>query len=385
MKIAIYSNPPYSTSGYGQQTAQIATKLQQDGHDVIVVPNCGALTSLSWNGIEVMVEGLGPHSLDSAPEDIKDHIGNEGLCIVLLDMWPLLATNAFNDIPLICWTPVDHDPCPPMVAEYVSKPNRMVLAMSKFGQKALKNAGVEDVGYIPLTVDTKIFYDHGKSNRSRFNLPEDSFVVATNAANRGHNPIRKGFGEMADAMKAFMDQRDDVYWMIHTDYKGVQNGVNIPRLLQAVGADKSRIMYPTPSSYRRGMSQDYLASLYSCSDCILALSYGEGFGIPSGIEAPACGCPAIVTDYTSQSEFITPYGRGIECQRYWDEPQRSWYGIANIKHAVSCLNDLYIMTKSDQVDRSKIRQSVLGYDTDKVYESLWRPYLEIAHNKLVAR
>jgi glycosyltransferase involved in cell wall biosynthesis len=385
MKIAIYSNPPYTTSGYGQQTALIAKQFQHDGHDVLVVPNCGAMTSLSWQGIEVAVEGIAQQSLDAAPEDAASHIGDDGFCLILMDMWPLQVADAFKDIPLVCWTPVDHDPCPPLVAQYLKKPNRIPLAMSRFGQKALTKAGIEDVTFIPLTVDTTIFYDQGKSNRPRFNLPEDAFVVVTNAANRGNNPIRKGFGEMADVMKLFMDERQDVIWMIHTEYRGIQNGVNLPRLIEAVGIDKKRVLYPSPQSYRKGMSPDYLASLYSCSDCILALSYGEGFGIPSGIEAPACGCPAIVTDFTSQSEFITPYGRTVEYQRYWDEPQQSWYGIANIKHAKSCINDLYYLTKSGNVDRTKVRAATLEYDTKTVYNSYWKPFLKSVRDKLISK
>lgn len=382
MKIAIFSNPPYATSGYGQQTALLSTQLLQDGHDVIIVPNCGAMTSLNWNGIDVRTEGVAHQSLDAAPEDIIEFIGKEGVCIVLFDMWPLMLANAFTDIPLICWTPVDHDPCPPLVADYVKLPKRIAVAMSKFGQNRLKEQGV-DADYIPLAVDTSVFKDLGKENRSHFQLKDDAFVVVTNAANRGNSPIRKGFGEMADAMKIFMDKREDVVWMIHTEYRGTQNGVNIPKLLEAVGIDKKRVSYPSPASYRRGLPPEHLASLYSCSDCILALSYGEGFGIPSSIEAPACGCPAIVTDFTAQSEFVTPYGRAIKCQRYWDEPQKSWYGIANIEHAVSSLDDMYMMTKSGLIDRNKVREAVLEYDVAKVYNDLWKPMLEKAHKLLI--
>lgn len=383
MKIAIYSNPPYSTSGYGQQTFLTARKFIEDGHDVVVTPNCGALTNISFEGINVLPEGVASFSFDAAPEDILHHIQQDGYAIILMDMWPLNNCNGFDQFRSICWTPVDHDPCPPPVVEYLKRPNKLPVAMTQFGQELLHKAGFKDVNYIPLSVDTRLFRDLGMGERTKLNVPQDAYLVVTNAANRGHSPIRKGFGEMADVMKRFMDDRPDVYWFIHTEYRGYQNGVNLPRLLTAAGVDTSRVMYPEPRLYRLGMPPEYLAAMYSSANCILALSMGEGFGIPSSIEAPACGCPAVVTNFTCQPEFITPYGKLVKAQRFWDEPQQSWFGVANIEHGYQCMQELYEETKAGQVERGIISSSVQKFDTNFVYQNYWKSLLNSleAHDK----
>lgn len=384
MKISIYSNPPYVTSGYGQQMAHLIPKIAQDGHDLVVQPSSGNLLKLVWQGVTILPEGLVAHSKDVATNNIRKFHGRDlGFCLLLYDLWPL-NTDDWKGINLACWTPVDHDPCPPKVAEFLLKGKHYTIAMSEFGHQRLKDAGVpkDELTYIPHAIDTTVFNDKGKSHRKKLGLPEDAFIVLTNAANRGYTPIRKGFGEMADAMALFMKDREDVYWILHTEVFGTQHGVNIYRLLSVSGVDMKRVVFPDPSQYHEGFSTDTLAKTYSASDCTLALSMGEGFGIPSSIESPACGTPAIVSDYTAQSEFITKHGKLVKVQRNWDEYQQAWFCVANIEHAYQCLQELYEETKAGKVDRQAISQEISKYDIKEVYERHWKPLIQTMGERL---
>jgi glycosyltransferase involved in cell wall biosynthesis len=53
------------------------------------------------------------------------------------------------------------------------------------------------------------------------------------------------------------------------------------------------------------MSAERLVELYQTSDCFVLPTHGEGWGMPI-LEAMACGVPAIATDWSGQTTFLTP-------------------------------------------------------------------------------
>ena len=297
--------------------------------------------------------------------------------VVLFDLWGLLNAPDFHKMNLACWTPVDHAPVPPLVYQFLSDGKHHAIAMSRFGEEMLLDAGQprEELTYIPHAFDMQTFRDVGMSARQRLGIPESEFVVSTVAANRGKQPCRKGFGEMADAMALFMKDRPDVSWYIHTEPLGLADGVNLPRLLAYAGVDRSRVRYPHPSQLRNGMPDEALADLYSSSNAHLLLSMGEGVGCPV-IESQACGVPNVVTDATAQRELIGPHGKRIRAQRSWDEYQSSWFFIANVDQAYTALQELYEETKAGAVDRKAVAASVQEYDADLVYQTKWKPLIE---------
>ena len=229
--------------------------------------------------------------------------------------------------------------------------------------------------YIPHGIDLSIFNDRGKGAKSAMGIPEDAFLVVTNAANRGRIPIRKAFGEMADAMSEFMRKCPDVYWMIHTEPNGHSEGVNIPRLIAHLGIDPQRVRYPHPVHFRNGIPQDAIAQMYSAADVQLLTSMGEGFGIPA-VEGQACGTPVIVSDFSAQSELVGAHGKKVPVQRVWDEYQASFFGIPNVAAISAALDEVYEETKGGRVDRGAVAASMEQYDQKKLYESSWKPLIK---------
>jgi len=379
-RIAWYSNACHVPSGYGMQTAQVVHQMAKDNHEVAVVANHGAQVMMQCaHNHPILPEGLMRYSVDVAGENIKSWIGDQpGFGVVLFDLWPLAGIDAMKELNLACWTPVDHAPLPPLVGRFLSEGGHHAIAMSRFGEQELLKAGVprEEVTYIPHGIDLTVFNDRGKGARSAMGIPEDAFLVVTNAANRGRIPIRKAFGEMADAMATFMRDRPDVYWMIHTEPQGLSEGVNLPRLMQATGVDSQRVRYPHPIQFRNGIPQDAIASLFSAADCHLLTSMGEGFGIPVA-EAAACGTLSVVSDFSAQPELLTVHGKKVPVQRVWDEFQGSFFAIPNVAAIVTSLQEVYEETKAGKVDRGAVAAEMKRYDQTALYNASWKPLIEM--------
>ena len=379
-RIAWYSNACHIPSGYGMQTAQVVHQMVRDGHEVAISANHGAAVMMNCaHGHPIFPEGLIRYSLDAAPENIKGWVGDQpGFGVVLFDLWPLNGVDGFNELNLACWTPVDHDPVPPMVAKFAADGKHHVIAMSRFGEDRLLKAGIprEELTYIPHGIDTALFSDKGKGARQAMGIPEDAFLVVTNAANRGRIPVRKAFGEMADAMATFMRERPDVYWMIHTEPQGHSEGVNLPRLMAHLGVDQQRVRYPHPAHFRNGIPQEAIAAMFSAADVQLLASMGEGFGIPA-VEGQACGTPVIVTDFSAQSELVGPHGKKVIFQRVWDEFQQSFFAIPNVPAIVTALQEVYEETKGGGVDRGAVSAAMKQYDQTLLYQQDWKPLIEL--------
>ena len=379
-RIAWYSNSCHVFSGYGCQTAQVVHQMAKDGHEVAISANHGASVMMNCaHGHPIFPEGLMRYSIDAAPDNMKAWVGDQpGFGVVLFDLWPLNGVQGFNDLNLACWTPVDHSPAPPAVVQFLKGGGHHAIAMSRFGEEMLANAGIkpEDMTYIPHGIDLTIFNDRGKGARQPMGIPEDAFLVVTNAANRGRIPVRKAFGEMADAMSKFMKDRPDVYWMIHTEPNGHSEGVNIPRLVAHLGIDQQRVRYPHPVHFRNGIPQDAIAQMYSAADVQLLTSMGEGFGIPA-VESQACGTPVIVSDFSAQPELIGVHGKAVPVQRVWDEYQASFFGIPNVAATAAALQEVYEETKAGKVDRAAVSAEMWRYDQTKLYEASWKPLIEM--------
>jgi len=378
-RIAWYSNACHIPSGYGMQTAQVVHQMVADGHEVAISANHGAAVMMNCaHGHPIFPEGLMRYSIDAAPDNMKGWVGDQpGFGVTLFDLWPLNDVKGFHDQNLACWVPIDHDPAPPGVIKFLKDGGHHAIAMSRFGHKMLADAGIapENMTYIPHGIDLSIFNDKGKDARKAMGIPDDAFLVVTNAANRGRIPIRKAFGEMADAMSEFMRARPDVYWMIHTEPNGHSEGVNLPRLVAHLGIDPQRVRYPHPVHFRNGIPQDAIAAMYSAADVQLLTSMGEGFGIPA-IESQACGTPVIVSDFSAQSELVGPHGYKVPVQRVWDEYQASFFAIPNVAAITEALVASYEETKGGRVDRGAVVASMIRYDQFKLYEASWKPLIK---------
>lgn len=378
MKIAWHSNAPWCSTGYGEQTAQACTRIKADGHDVAIVSNYGLSgRSLNWNGMKVYPGGMDAWSNDTNAAHAMDFFGDgPGWFITLFDVWAL-KNPMLQRMNVASWVPIDHSPVPQMVSGFFHQYGAVPLAMSRFGEQELVNAGLKPI-YIPHGIDTNVFKPtpliNGRPSREVLGLPESAFVVGMVANNKGKSPSRKAFDQNFLAFSAFRQQHADAVLYVHAEATGIADGINLHRLAAACGIPEESIFFADQYAYRQGLPANVLAGLYSSFDVFLSASRGEGFGIPV-IEAQACGVPAIVTDWTAQPELLGA-GWAVDYRREWDEDQGTWWALPMPEHIIASLEEAYSSDSKRRVEMARgARAKALTYDADRVFKTFWRPAL----------
>jgi len=382
--IMVASNAPWTSTGYGQQCAQLITRLQGDGHKCAVAVNYGLEgTTSAWNGIPLFPRGFALHSEDVVPAYVQawahQNPGLDPLLITLYDVW-VFKGEPWDHVPQIApWVPIDHYPVPPAVMAFLSKPNVTPIAMSQFGQQAILDAGIKDCLYVPHAIDTKVFRptrtfstpQGTMTGREFMGIDDDRFVVGMVSANKGAVPNRKSFPESFQAFARFAQTRPDAALYVHTESRPSMGGIDLLALAQACGIREDQIKFPDPFVLRMGVPNEVMAAIYTSIDVLLQPSMGEGFGIPL-VEAQACGTPAIVSDATAQPELLG-VGWLVEGQPWWDPMQSSWLHQPFVDSIVGALEDAHSRPR----ERSeKAIEFAAQYDADLVFDASWRPTIK---------
>ena len=385
MRIGFTTNAPWSPTGYGVQASELVPKLVADGHNVALMANYGlAGTTLNWNGVTVFGQGMDAYSNDLTPAQIAFWLSQQpsepGIGLSLYDVW-VYKSPQWDEIPMASWTPVDHKGVPDEVKAWFDRrgKGKWAIAMSQFGERELLEAGVDRdrLFYAPHSFNSQIFRPTTSAMRKDLNVPDDAHLTIINSANKGVTPIRKCWPEMLLAWSNFAKSHSDAYLLIWTEMFGLANGVNIERVLKAVGAPIDRVRFVPQFEYRQGLNQEVVANAYSASDVLLMTSRGEGFGVPA-IEAQACGIPVILTDWTAQTELV---GSGwlVDGQEEWDPLQGGWWKVPDVKKIEDALVQSYEL-KSNKENKDKEKEKAIdfaaNYATEKVYSKYWRPILK---------
>lgn len=378
----VYSNAPFTPTGYGVQTAQLVERMIKDRHEVAIHANYGIQGGeTTWRNIRIYPAGASPYSDDILAAHAEHWSRDSDLpniVIILFDVWALKNPGLLRIPKIAAWAPIDHQPAPPEVTLWLKRPNVMPVAMSKFGSQMMEAEGLEHL-YVPHAVEkvfkptTSIMDASGEliTGRDIMGIGEDRFVVMMNAANKGKTPPRKCFGENLLAFAMFAKTHPDAILYMHCDESDSSGGVDLRMLIKACGISEDQIRFVDQYAYRMNLPQPAMAAIYSAADVLLATSAGEGFGVPV-IEAQACGTRVIVSNATAQPELVGD-GWTISVQPLWDAFQHSWFFTPRIGEIVQALEEAYAR------DRGPSQQAIdfaREYDADLVYEKHWRPALE---------
>jgi glycosyltransferase involved in cell wall biosynthesis len=382
--ISWYSNSLNQPTGYGTQSKQVIQRLVADGHKIAMLSNYGG------EGVNSTIEtgsGLIPHYSRGMTQYSTDvmHVHHAhwkaenpdlpAFMLTLYDVW-VFDQPALDSIPIASWVPIDHQPAPERVLNWLKKPNVTPIAMSVFGKTMIEQAGIESE-YIPHAIDTNLFkptemLPEGISGEE-FIGGKDKFVVGMNFANKAGGFIhRKAVSENILAFAIFAQKHDDVILYLHTDPFGKQSGFNLLQILAASGVPAEKVKLVDPIQYSYGISQETLAAIYSAWDVGLFTSYGEGFGVPQ-IEAQACGVPIITSNFAASTELASKDSFLVNGQPFWDAGQGCWFNIPNVQGIVDALEQAYQRGKKEFPDTVAFAQA---YDADKVYEESWKPLIK---------
>ena len=370
-QILFYSNAPWAATGYGQQTAQICQRLKQEGNNVAIHANYGLEgSSTVWNGFTVYPKGNSVYSDDVIVAHYLHWAHREPerkrLLMTLYDVWVFKSKALETVEQIVSWVPIDHTPCPPDVLAWCNRPNVVPVAMSLYGQKMLHQAGV-DALYAPHGIEP--VFKPTPGGRKILEISEDRFVVMMTAANKGASPPRKAFAENILAFGVFCKKHPEALLYLHTEKHGV-HGINLVDLLKACGVPEANYQFVDQYAYQMGISQEVLASFYTMADVLLAVSMGEGFGIPV-VEAQACGTRVITSDQTAQPELV---GDGWLCrtQPFWDHAQRAFFHTPITESILECLELAWAAprtTSQDALNHAK------QYQADEVFNTHWKPIM----------
>jgi len=139
VRIGFTTNAPWSPTGYGVQATELTPKLVADGHKVALMANYGlAGTTLDWNGIPVMGQGMDAYSNDLTPAQIAFWLSQQpeepGIGLSLYDVW-VYKSPQWDEIPMASWTPIDHSVVPDEVKAWFARrgKGKWAIAMSRFG------------------------------------------------------------------------------------------------------------------------------------------------------------------------------------------------------------------------------------------------------------
>lgn len=378
MRIAWYSNSPEANTGYGTQTRMMLPRLRADGHDVCVLGLWGHDSGVrAWDTphgpVPLWPKGAMHYGLDVVDAQARAWLGDVGGWVVtLFDVWVL--RNVWAGLQVASWTPVDHDPVPPAVARWAAA--HPTIAMSRFGRRALADAGV-DATYIPHALE-RSWAPTPSDFRERLGVDDRAFVVMVNAANiQAPHVDRKAWQQNLRAFAIFARSHPDAVIYMHTDPTR-PDGFPIAAFCDFLGLPESQTRITDLLGYRAGLiDQRVMAEAYTAADVLLACSMGEGFGLPVA-EAMACGTPAIVTDFSAQPEIVGDTGWLVGCEPFYDIMQRSDYAIPSIPSIVEALEGAYAERGTARArERSAAAEARVRaeYDADTVYAERWRPYL----------
>ena len=379
--VSVFSNSPGQPTGYGQATDALVKLLKRQGANVASLSNYGheginTIYNTEYGEIPIYARGSEAYSNDVAPAHHKHwkalNDKQPDLMITLYDVW-VLSGKAYDNIPIASWTPIDHNPVPPGVLQWLKKENVTPLAMSKFGLDQINKAGVEGY-YIPHSIDTKVFKPTDKildqPVQEFMGFEDDRFVVGMNAANKASGIIhRKAFGENMMAFAMLCRKYPDAILYIHTDASS-PHGWNLMALGQMLGIPKDNMAFPDPLAYRYGMSQEMLAGIYSSFDVLLATSYGEGFGVPT-VECQAVGVPVVVSNFAASPELVGD-GWVVSGQPLYDPAQHSFFTIPSVPEIFAALEEAY---KRGKGKSDKAIEFASAFDHEKVWKENWMPVL----------
>src|ERR1035437_4736698 len=387
--LLFHGNAPWAGTGYGQQAGINGMRIAKLGYNVAFSAFFGLKGSRHvWPAPDGTVFPVYPGGVDAHGNDVLGghakhwFAGRGGIVLALTDPWVLHPDIAMR-LPLVMWSPVDHDPLIPGTDKWFKKTGAIPVAMSKFGKRVLEEAGHENVQYVPHSFDPDVFKPRNRvESRRALGIPQSAFVVGMVAANVGQ-PGRKSFTQAFEAFSIFSKRFPDALLYLHTKLED-DRGEDLPGMIKgmrirAQACDQYGLMLGIPTSV--------MAATHSAFDVLLNPSMGEGFGCAL-MEAQACGTPVISTNFSSMPE-VAPVsagnwtGGGQATWTYWGSKQVT----PSVDEIVNALVSAYEQSESERTARKESvwRWVNSEYRADDVVPQYWTPTLQHATEEFAWR
>jgi glycosyltransferase involved in cell wall biosynthesis len=327
---------------------------------------------MKWEGIAHFPGGAAQFGTEGAVKWTE--LLKPELVITLFDVWTFpqdfgdqIKFHGADWMPIV---PIDCEPIHEFTLRVLNSAS-YVCAMSRFGEKLLRNQGFFPK-YLPHGVDTNIFKP-GASDKALIQA-KDKFVVGCVAANL-EKFDRKGLYPTIRAFAKFQKKHKDSVFYFHGELTRAEDGIDLEWIAHELG-----IKVHTVDRWHRWafLESEELATLYNTFDVFMLLTRGEGFCVPL-IEAQACGTPVIVTDYTAPQDLV---GAGWKIPIVDRIPTliRGYWGEPDVDKGVEALEEAYQMWKDGKDMKQQARDFALDYDFKTVTQKYLVPILKEIEN-----
>lgn len=385
LRLLYSSNAFWAASGYGVQGRSLLPRLAE-------LPQFGGrdnIAQFAWYGLDG-----GCHNVDGFTiyPKFDDPYGNDvigahaqhfgaNIVIPLIDAWVLRGVAHSIAPALYCpWFPVDHTPTPDAVLRGIEGAY-MPLSYSKWGHEQLLREGVNNT-YIPHGIETSIYKvlperDAVQAFKRDVTGLEHSHLSVMVAANKGF-PDRKWFQGQLECWRDFAADKPEARLYMHTMPTGHHGGLDFKEFAARLGL-QGKLIFPNPYMYRLGYPPQYLALVYNAADVLMGVSRSEGFGIPI-IEAQACGCPVVVTNFSAMPELVR-WGQIVDVESMELTGMMSYQAIPSKRSMVDKLNRLYEAWDVAGGDwplakRIATQDAIHAeYDWDSIVRDQWQPLI----------
>lgn len=385
MKIMWHGPSPMIHGGYAGQAALNIPALASLGHEIVISSFAGGSFGHhgEWNGFRVLPPG--PRLYGNGV--IRGHWEREkpDLVMILNDAWAIEPTQLAG-MDVMPWMPLDTEPLSGLDRLWLDQATAAgarihPLAMSRFGQRQLQEAGYE-AGYVPHSVDPAVFFpDHpaGQLWRRAHDLPDSAFLIVLNAANKGAGDTgefgelsRKAFAQQMEAFARFAARHRKAALYIHTRPDD-QAGMNLFPLVEMLGL-QGRVVFPEPYLYDTGQySGEWMAAMYNAADITTNCSAAEGFGIPI-IESFACGTPVIATRGSAMTELVAD-GTGwlADNQKHYVNGHRSYWRLPFTHSIAECYERAYTGARMKARNCARYAER---FHIGRMAHEYWKPALD---------
>jgi len=317
MKITILSDSPMLPTGYRNQSLLLAQYLRKHNHEVHFLANAyngmtlDKATLFDGTELDFKIYGEMVHSYfqNTMSQHLKETKSDR--FFILLDtfmLFPWFLNIDTSPAKTLFWFPTDGGAGLPKGCDQILRKIDTPIAMSRFGQKQVKDYHNLDVLHIPHGVQSDKFYrlsdEKRKELRKAWGL-DDKFVIGVVARNQP----RKNLDRTIKIMSLVRKKIPNAVLFLHLDPNDPAGQMfHMQSFVQKFNLE-NRVVF-TGMQAHKGFEQWKMNEVYNVMDCFLLSTSGEGFGIPI-IEAMSCEVPVVATDYTTTPELILDNGAGM--------------------------------------------------------------------------
>jgi len=342
------------------------------GHEVIFSAFSGLAGSpLPYDGFKVLPSVFNGDPFGAAI--LGEHFRREqaDFIITLCDIWALEPSH-LTGLPVAHWMPVDCAPLSMRDENCLKVSGAVPIAMSRFGERMLRDAGFETVLYAPHGIDLDVWSPSLDRDEARRQLGVDGlFTIGINAANK--DAFRKGMAEQYEAFARFHAKHPDSALLVHS-VLAEKDSLDLRVIEQRLGLTGA-VRYVDQYALLTGqVPQEHLVNWYAALDLYSACSFGEGFCLPA-VEAMACGAPVVATDCSALAEDVAAGQWLVKGERFWNPTHGSWWVKPDIGGIAKAYEAAYQKGPAWQAKRGKARASAERFGVDRVAEEYWEPVL----------